>query len=103
MITPLGYEFAIQDFLDLDDVVIFVLRDTVDNIFDRLYFTDDNDNFDENSEAYKLEHAHHYWKEVKEDLKYYGNVYRKVENKIDMDGASAEETATLIYEQLVRR
>ena len=97
-VTPINYADGINELFELENVVAFEVQDTAEHIFDRLLFTDENDVIMEDSEEYKLQHASYYLKEIKEDIAYYGNVYKKVENKIFLDGKSAEEGASMIYD-----
>lgn len=96
-VTPINYSDGINQLFKLKDVVPFELLDTVDNIFDRVAFYDENDVIMEDSDEYKLKYASVYRREVEEDLKYYGKVYEKVKNKVFLNGKSAEEGADILY------
>ena len=75
------------------------LLDRPENILDRLVYADENDvvhKFDfENKDA---DMKSYYYKEIKKDITFWKNVYRKIENKFNIDGRNVEETA----EELVK-
>lgn len=96
-VTPISYSEGINKILLIENVIAFELQDTEEHVFDRLFFTDENDVLMEDSEEYKLEHASVYFREIKEDILYYGKVYKEIENKIFLNGKSAREGADMIY------
>ena len=100
-VTPLNYKIAFNRLLQDEKVIAFEIQDTPKNIFDRLIFTDENDVIMEDSEEYKLEHAAYYMREIKKDITFYKNVYKKIENKVFLDGISAEEGAYIIYKMII--
>ena len=63
--------------------MLIELYDTPENIFDRLVFSDENDNIYKDDE-YKNKRRNYYLKEIQEDLNWYGRVYADlgVENRV---------------------
>lgn len=68
------------------------LSDTVENIFDRLVFTDDDDNVMDDSKEYALAHKNYYMNDIVKDYIYYHRIYNVLENEFKMEGKSLEET-----------
>jgi len=97
-VTPLSYMENIIPLLSRDDVLAIELTDSTDNIFDRLVFSDENDVIYTDDE-YKNAHAEHYLSEIAEDIKWYGSVYRVLQNHFEISGRSAEETALALIKK----
>lgn len=97
-ITPISYPQYISDSLNRTDVITIELRDTPENIFDRLVFSDEND-IVYKDDAYKEKYRKYYMHEIEEDLKWYGQVNEIIPNKYDMDGQSPEEIVEGIMQQ----
>lgn len=66
-VSPLSYIDGIRALFDADDVFALYLYDSVDNIFDRLVFSDENNRIYRDDE-YKMQHLDHYLHEVEADL-----------------------------------
>ena len=92
-ITPMTFYDNFEDYLEYPDVLAIELRDTPDNIFNRLAFSDENDvlYFDDD---YKNAHAKHYLDEIAKDLEWYGQCNKKVTNKFEMNGDIPEEVVS---------
>lgn len=73
------------------------LRDSAENIFDRLVFSDENDNVYEDTE-YKNLHREYYINEINEDLVWYGKVYNAIKNKYNVNNQSPEQVANQIID-----
>lgn len=61
------------------------LFDSAENIFNRLVFSDENDNIYKDDE-YKNKHRDYYLNDIQKDLEWYGYLYSKIEHKFDMNG-----------------
>ncbi len=98
-VSPLAYVIAFRKVIAYDNVLSIELLDRPENILDRLVYADENDvvhKFDfENKDA---DMKSYYYKEIKKDITFWKNVYRKIENKFNIDGRNVEETA----EELVK-
>ena len=68
------------------------------NIFDRLVFSDENDNIYKDDD-YKNAHRTHYLKEIKEDLAWYGSVFKNVKYHFNMSGRSAEDVVSALIRE----
>lgn len=60
---------------------------------------------DENDEIHPLviktkAERNYYLKDIKEDIKYYQRVYKKIENKFDMQGEKPEEVTKRLLEYI---
>lgn len=96
-VTPLSHIRPIQHVFSATNVFIIELLDSAENIFDRLVFSDENDNIYKDDE-YKNRYKEHYLNEIREDLEWYGSVYSFVENKFDMNGMAPNRvTEELIH------
>ena len=91
-VTPISYPQYIRGSLRKKGVLAVELRDTPENIFARLVFSDENDEI-YTDEDYKEKHRIQLIREIKKDLEWYGRVYRIIPEKYDMNGETAEETA----------
>lgn len=83
-ITPISYPVNFNHHLCRNDVLAIELRDTAGNIFDRLVFSDENDNVYKDDD-YKNAHKEHYIEEICEDISWYGKTYVNVKNKFDVN------------------
>lgn len=98
-ITPTSYIKYYQKIIHQDNVLCFYLTDTVENIFNRLVFTDENDNILPNSEEYRNKHKEYYLKDIKSDLFYYGQIYSFIKNKVNIDNKTQDEVADYIINE----
>lgn len=83
-VTPMFYARYFSKLLDLEEVMAVELRDTEENIFDRLIFADAQDKI-YNDDAYKMKHKAHYINEIHEDIVAARKSFKKVENKYFID------------------
>ena len=70
-VPPILYNDYINDVIEQEDIIALELQDSVDNIFSRLIFTDENGKTLTDSEKYKNKHKNHYLNEIKEDIEFY--------------------------------
>lgn len=84
-VSPLTHILPVQHVFSAANVFVIELLDSAENIFDRLIFSDENDNLYKDDE-YKNKRKKYYLNEIREDLEWYGSVYSFVENKFDMNG-----------------
>lgn len=98
-VTPITYLKYYHNILHRKNVFSLVLTDTAENIFDRLIFTDENDEVFEDCEVYRNAHRDYYIHDIKEDLRYYGNVYACIQHIVDVNGRTQEEVADSIIRE----
>ena len=97
-VTPLSYIQTIRPLFSTTDIFCIELVDSVENIFDRLVFSDENDVVYKDDD-YKNEHRDHYLSEIKADLEWYGSVYTDIKQQFHISGRTPEEvTEALITE-----
>ena len=96
-VTPMSYPEYFEKYTRRSDVIAIELRDTVENIFDRLVFSDENDVIYTHDE-YKNARKNHYMREIAEDLIWYGGVYRNIMNKYDINN----EEPNIVAKALIR-
>lgn len=97
-ITPLSYIQDIQPLFSSKDITAIELLDSVGNIFDRLVFSDENDNIYKDDE-YKDKYREHYYTEIESDLEWYGSVYSCIKNKFNMSGMTASGVADALVSE----
>ncbi len=100
-VCPIYYSRNFSKFLKREDVIAIELQDTPENIFDRLVFSDENDNIYEDEE-YKYEHYNEYINDIKEDRIYYREAFKHIENKYFMDGKGIEAVAKDLIEKYIK-
>jgi len=98
-VPPILYNDYINDVIEQEDIIALELQDSVDNIFSRLIFTDENGKTLTDSEKYKNKHKNHYLNEIKEDIEFYKPSFTKINNKLYIDGKSANEVADQIIKK----
>ena len=74
------------------------LLDSAKNIFDRLAFSDENDNI-YRDDAYKNKHKDYYLREIQDDLAWYGSIFSDIQNKFDMDGRDPAHVAEALIQE----
>ena len=84
-ITPLSYMQTILSLLSSSDIFPIVLTDTVESIFDRLVFSDENDAI-YTDDDYKNKHRNHYLLEISKDLIWYDSIYTDIKYHFHMLG-----------------
>ena len=103
-VPPITYMHGMDEILKADDVFAADLIDREENIFDRLVFTDDDDRPLPDADAYKMKHRTCYMHEIREDQKFFHEIYEEVMPTLDMDGRSPEQVVdcflTLFGEQI---
>lgn len=97
-ITPITCLDYFYDLIFQDGVLSIELTDTVQNIFDRLVFTDDNDQIQEDSREYSLKHQDYYMRDIFQDHLYYHRIYKVLENEFKMEGRSPQEVVDALID-----
>ena len=97
-VTPISYIDGIKSLFNSQDVLSIYLYDSVENIFDRLVFSDENDVI-YNDDEYKMQHMDHYIKDISADLDWYGSVYGMIKNRFNISGNSIDEACSRIIEE----
>ena len=99
-ITPISYIDNFKKQIINEDVLPVVLVDTPENIFDRLVFSDENDNI-YMDDKYKNQRKDYYLNDIQEDIKWYGSVFLKmgIKNEFVISKDSIEQNVDrLIFE-----
>jgi shikimate kinase len=97
-VTPLSYPESIRHLFSSEDVFAIELQDSVQNIYDRLVFSDENDHIYKD-DAYRDAHRDHYLSEIQEDIDWYGSRIAEIRNKFDMDGNPPE----MVVDQMIKQ
>ena len=97
-VTPISNMEYLSDIISNDSTLSIELQDSVENIFERLVFSDENDVIYKDDE-YKNEHKDYYMEDIIEDQKWYGSIYASFCHSFDMNGDSPEESARRIISE----
>lgn len=97
-ITPLSYIDSIQHLFLEKNIVAIELIDSAENIFDRLVFSDENDNLYKDDE-YKNLHKDYYLNAIQEDIEWYGSIYSVIKRRFDMDGRNPDHVTEALIEK----
>ena len=93
-VTPISHKEYFSDFLNMNNIIAIEITDSAKNIFDRLVFSDEDDNIYEDIE-YKNLHKAHYMREIIVDIAWFSKVYEKINNKCSVNNLSPEQVAEL--------
>ncbi|MDW7663015.1 MAG: shikimate kinase [Bacillota bacterium] len=96
-ITPIYYSSNFNKHISRKDVLAIELQDLPENIFQRLVFSDENDEIYKDDE-YKNLHKKHYISEIKKDQTCYKRSFSKVKNKFHIDNDSVE----MVIERIIK-
>lgn len=97
-VTPMYYTIFFSKYLKRDDLLAIELQDTPENIFERLVFSDENDQVYKDNE-YRDAHRAYYLKEIKKDITYYKKSFSRIANKFQMNNETPEEVVRHLMEQ----
>ena len=97
-ITPISYPENFERHLEKEGVLAIELQDSPENIFERLVFSDENDNI-YNDDEYKNARKDYYMSDLYDDAFWYGKCFNKVKNKLFMDNDSPETVAERIINE----
>ena len=98
-VTPMYYSKWFNRYIFRADVTAIELQDEPENIFNRLVFTDENDQICEDSKEYREAHRDYYLNDIYEDVKYYRNSFRKIELKFQMQNDPPDVVVDRLIEQ----
>lgn len=94
-VTPLSYIKTIRPLLSTSDIFSIDLIDSAENIFDRLVFSDENDNVYKD-DHYKNEHRDYFLSEISKDLEWYSSIYSEIKHKFHMSGRLPEDVVNAL-------
>ena len=94
-VCPLSAKKYIKPLLQYNGVIAIELIDSVENIFDRLVFSDGNDVIYKDDE-YKMRYKKHYINGIVLDFMVYGQVFEDIKNCFDINGNNPEDAANMI-------
>ncbi len=89
-VSTIHYARNFNSPLDLDEVIAIELQDSEEHIFQRLVFSDENDNIYKD-DAYKEKHKDYYIRDIHEDIVRARRTLKKIENKYFIDNQSVEQ------------
>lgn len=89
-VSPIYYARNFNSLLNLKQVIAIELQDTEEHIFQRLVFSDDEDNIYKD-DIYKNLHKENYIKEIYEDIIYARKSFKKIEKKYFINNKSVNQ------------
>ena len=89
-VSPIYYARFFNSLINLENVIAIELQDSEEHIFERLVFSDENDNVYKDGE-YKEEHKEYYINDIHEDIVYLRNVFKKIKNKYFINNRSVDQ------------
>lgn len=98
-VTPIYYSVCFSKYLKKGMALGIELQDTVENIFNRMIFTDENDQVYEDSAEYREAHKKYYLKEIKRDITFYKKSFEKIGNTFQINNDPPEVAADRLIEQ----
>lgn len=104
-VSPIYYARFFNSLLNLENVIAIELQDSEEHIFERLVFSDENDNIYKDDE-YKEKHKDYYINDIHEDIVYARKIFKKIENKYFINNRSVDqvvEELTAIIQNIVNR
>ncbi|MDI9469771.1 MAG: shikimate kinase [Bacillota bacterium] len=102
-VTPMSYSRCFNKYIQRPDVIAIELQDEPENILNRLIFTDENDQIYEDSEEYREAHRDYYLNDIREDIKFYSNSFKKIELKFQMNNAPPDLVVERLIEQYFQK
>ena len=91
-ISPMSNPEFFSEYIKMQNVISIELKDSAENIFQRLVFSDENDVI-YRDDLYKNAHKDYYMNDIEEDIAWYGYIYEIIENKFFMNNMSPEIVA----------
>lgn len=98
-VSPIYHARNFNYLLGWENVIAVELQDTEEHIFERLVFSDENDNVYRDDE-YKMQHKDNYMKDIHEDIMYVKRTFQKIQWKYFVDNKSVEQVAEELYQML---
>ena len=89
-VSVIYYARFFNSLLNLEQVIAIELQDSEEHIFERLVFSDENDNVYKD-DAYKEDHKDYYIKDIHEDIVYAKRIFKKIKNKYFINNRSVDQ------------
>lgn len=89
-VSPIYHARNFNSLVDMEQVIAIELQDSEEHIFERMVFSDENDNVYQD-DAYKEEHKDYYIKDIHEDIIHTRRVFKKIKHKYFMNNRSVDQ------------
>lgn len=89
-VSPIFYARHFNRLIDKEQVIAIELQDSEEHIFERLIFSDENDNEYEDNE-YKEKHREPFIKDIHEDIIFSKRLFKKIKNKYFINNSPVEK------------
>ena len=98
-VSPIYYEEFLINVLEQHNILAIELQDSPESILKRLVYADENDNIYPLEMKTKAERDY-YLKDIKADIRYCKNIYKKIEEKFNMQNEQPEDVTKRLVEYL---
>lgn len=98
-VSPIYEARNFNSLLDMEQVIAVELQDTEEHIFERLVFSDENDNIYQDDE-YKNAHKDYYMRDIHEDIVLVRKIFKKIRWKYFVDNKSIDQAAEELFAML---
>lgn len=98
-VSPIYEARNFNSLLDMEQVIAVELQDTEEHIFERLVFSDENDNVYQDDD-YKNAHKDYYIRDIHQDIVYVRRIFKKIQWKYFVDNKSIDQAAEELSELL---
>lgn len=89
-VSPIYYARNFNSLLNLEQVIAIELQDSEEHIFERMVFSDENDNIYKDNE-YKEKHKAYYIRDIHKDIVYLARVFKKIKNKYFINNQTVDQ------------
>lgn len=89
-VSPIYYARNFNSLIELEGVIAIELQDMEEHIFERMVFSDENDNVYYDDE-YKEKHKKHYIRDIRNDIVGAKTAFKKIENKYFINNQSVDK------------
>ncbi len=96
-ISPIYYSINFNKYISKEDVLAIELQDFAESIFQRIVFSDENDEIYKDDQ-YKYLHKRHFISDIKKDITCYKRSFAKVKNKFHINNDSVE----IVLERIIK-
>lgn len=98
-VSPMYYSITFSKYLKRKQTIGIELQDTPENIFERIIFTDENNQICEDSVEYREAHKSYYIREIKKDITYYKKSFEKIGRTFQINNDPPEKAVDRLIEQ----
>jgi shikimate kinase len=98
-VSPIYKSRNFNSLIDLGQVIAIELQDSEEHIFERMVFSDENDNAYKDDE-YKEKHREYYIKDIHQDIMFVKRIFKKIKNKYFINNRSVEQVVDELIDMI---